>query len=372
LDNVLLSVSRDNLISAGSLSAYANNLQLVQTANRFNMARVKKFGYNLPTVLYDMVSDIAINGVAVPRTDTFIIQSIPDPIRSIIKRIGKHALKYALDCVKKGLGFIIRYKDLVKYSNEDLNFSGCLHAVLQDKVRMIHDHSSPSIKSVSEPLNSDITKESASEIYGKIEHPTIKSIITELLAFCRDNDIPLSMMRFTSMDVSNAFGKMKIKSEDVRFMPILIDELREIVLVRYMCSFGKSEYPFAYNIITKCLRLMISKVIRNGVVFIYVDDCFLFSYVDSAQDNLTVALKVHKDFLGDDAMNDDKSSSKPTIDGVAIGWYLNFETATISPSEKAMDKLKLTLFEILDSEALHWELQQVQSIVSLVIRYSVA
>jgi hypothetical protein len=73
MDNVLLSVSRDNLISAGSLSAYANNLQLAQTANRFNMARIKKFGYNLPTVLYDMVSDIAINGVAVPCSTCYYV-----------------------------------------------------------------------------------------------------------------------------------------------------------------------------------------------------------------------------------------------------------------------------------------------------------
>ena len=155
-------------------------------------------------------------------------------------------------------------------------------------------------------------------------------------------------------------------------MPILIDELRKIILVRFMCSFGKSEYPFAYNIISKCLRYLISIVIKNSVVFIYVDDCFLFSFVDSAQENLKAALKVHTDFLGLDAMNDEKSSKVPTIDGIAIGWYINFETATISPCAKAIDKLTLTLFEILDIEASHWELQQVQCIVSLVIRYSVA
>ena len=93
-----------------------------------------------------------------------------------------------------------------------------------------------------------------------------------------------------------------------------------------MCSFGKSEYPFAYNIISKCLCYLISRVIKNGVVSIYVDDCFLFSYVDSAEENLTAALKVHTEFLWDDTMNYDKSSKKPSIDGIAIGWYMNFET----------------------------------------------
>jgi hypothetical protein len=74
--------------------------------------------------------------------------------------------------------------------------------------------------------------------------------------------------------------------------------------------------------------------------FIDVDDCFLFSYVESAEDNMTAALKVHTEFLGDDATDDEKSSKKPSIDRIAIGWYMNFETATISSCGKVMDKLK--------------------------------
>ena len=78
LDNVYLSVARDSLMAAGSLSDFVCNLQLAQTADRFNITSVKKFGQDLPTDLYDKVSDIAINGVAVPRTESFISQLISE------------------------------------------------------------------------------------------------------------------------------------------------------------------------------------------------------------------------------------------------------------------------------------------------------
>ena len=67
-------LARDSLISAGSLSDFVYNLQLAQTAERFNITSVMKFGQDLPSDLYDMVADIAINGVAVPRTESFILQ----------------------------------------------------------------------------------------------------------------------------------------------------------------------------------------------------------------------------------------------------------------------------------------------------------
>ena len=371
IDDETLDGFRMALESAGSLSALAETLQEVSTRGRFNVSSVIEHGSDLPVELLEKLMRIAVGGVSVPRTESFVMQPEPGPMRPIIGRLGRFVYQYALECVEKGLGIVMRVQDLRRFSNEELNFSGNLHAVIQDKVRMIHDHSNCEDETI-EPLNSEATKVAARETYGPILHPTIESIVTRVLMLCEKLGIQTSELRFASIDVKNAFGKMKIAAKDVALMPILIDELRKLALVRFMCSFGKSEYPFGYDTFSKCLEWKINDVIDEGIADIYVDDCFLFSIFLRAHENLRKAIKVHHDLLGLDSLNEAKCTASPTIDGVLIGWYINLEKGILRPSEKAMDKLKLMLFVILDVEAIFWELRHVQGLVSLVIRYAKA
>lgn len=366
--NDLLDHARDRLKELGSLAAYAKEIQDTKAVLGFNIDRVNRAFKDCPTVDREACASIAINGMKIQPSETFICVPRSTTMRPLGRLLGNFYLQKAIKMVEEGTGLIFRESDLQEIcAHENLNFSNNAHSVFQDKPRFIIDCSN-AIEGA-EPLNGPHCKLQAQCEFGEIHHPTINKIISDLLAYCHVHNLKPRDMRFISCDVNNAFGKMKIHSESVRYTCVLVSEYPvKIVLVRYMCFFGKSEYPYGYNVITKCLRHKLKSII-HGTAEIYVDDAVAFSEKDHAEQDHRNMKDMHYDSIGIGALSEDKSKP-PSLTGDYIGWTIDLVAETIRPTEKAIDKLLFVFYVVIDDRAKRWLLKHVQALVSLTIRYS--
>jgi len=133
-------------------------------------------------------------------------------------------------------------------------------------------------------------------------------------------------------------------------------------LVRIKAFFGKSEFPYEYNILSKCLEHK-SQMIVHGITKINVDDLVAFSlntYAESDQEKLKL---LHTNLFGSTGLNVTKSKAIPSVQGDFIGWFWDLAAGTVRPKKAAIDKLKVTLFVIIDNTAEFWSLRQVQVLV---------
>jgi len=132
--------------------------------------------------------------------------------------------------------------------------------------------------------------------------------MTNLSVYVRLHNLNFNDMLMSFMDVKNAFGMMKIDPKDVCLIPVLILENPNIILVRTMCFFGKSEYPYAYNVISSCINKEI-KLIVHGTSDTYVDDTRIFSEKIFAIEDQEAGKSTITEGFGDKGICDDKSSS---------------------------------------------------------------
>jgi len=118
---------------------------------------------------------------------------------------------------------------------------------------------------------------------------------------------------------------MRVDADSVRYLGVY----PELILTRIKCFFGKPEFPYEYNIISKCLEHK-SKEIVFGVVRVYVDDLAVFSLYTEAEKNQEELRKLHTKLFGLRGLNDVKSKNKPSLQGEVIGWYWDLKAGTHS------------------------------------------
>ncbi len=284
------------------------------------------------------------------------------------KSLGKYYLQCALKSVQEGTGFILYEEDLMNICKEQLNFVHA-HCVFQDKPRFIMDCSNSVDKA--EPLNGPHSKEWAKTRYGELVLPTIEEFLLNILTYCKEQGLHSRQMRFIFLDVSNAFGKMPINPEYVRYCLVKVHSNPDIIHGRITAFFGKSEFPYQYNPISKCFDHK-GKEIVHGALVTYVDDTAACVEANHAIQDHADLKKLHEDVLGERGLNVEKSSKLPSLTGEWIGWYMDLDTVTVRPNDKAIDKLMFVFYVVIDVEAEHWDLHHVQAVVSLSIRYSKA
>lgn len=365
----LLNQAKSDLIRAGSFSLLVKERQKLTEADGFNVTRVVESLSGCPPFFFDRAIDIALNGVKIPITETFISQTYPNPLRDLGRRLGNKYLQFAIESVEEGTGILLRLEDLLNLCpDEEFHFGNSAHCVFQNgKARFIIDCSNAT--EGYEPLNTPWCKEWAKVNWGNLVLPTVEEICTDLSIFCEDNGYNLDQLRMILLDVSNAFGKMRIDAESVRYLGVLVHENPELVLARIKCFFGKSEFPYEYNDISKCLEHK-SQEIVFGVARVYVDDLAAFSLHTEADRNQEELKQLHTKLFGLRGLNDEKSKNKPSLQGEFIGWYWDLKAGTIRPKDSAVNKLLLLVYVIIDAEAVSWSLLHCQILVSLTIHYS--
>ncbi len=105
---------------------------------------------------------------------------------------------------------------------------------------------------------------------------------------------------------------MRIDAESVRLLGVLVHENPDLILARIKCFFGKSEFPYEYNVLSKCLEYK-SQEIVVGVVRVYVDDLAAFSLHTEAVQNQEDLKNLHTNLFGFRGLNDEKSKNKASF-----------------------------------------------------------
>jgi len=168
----LLNQAKSDLSKAGSFSALVKERQALTEIDGFNATRVEEFLSGCPPFYYERARDIALNGVEIPVTETFIPQPYPSPMRDLGRRLGKQYLKCAIESVGEGTGMLFRLEDLLfSCPEEQFHFGNNAHSVFQNgKARFLIDCSNA--QEGTEPLNTPWCKEWAKENWGKLVLPS--------------------------------------------------------------------------------------------------------------------------------------------------------------------------------------------------------
>jgi hypothetical protein len=142
-----------------------------------------------------------------------------------------------------------------------------LHVKMEpEKLRLLADSSNAPPDT--HALNSDSVHAQAIARYGPIKHPTIDEMIIMADVFLQAH--AHEEVELYKVDLASAFSLFSIHPRDVRKLGYqLTDNLLQFELTG---SFGNTQWPIVFNVITKILRRETNKRLRDGVNEMYVDD----------------------------------------------------------------------------------------------------
>ena len=203
----------NDLIRCGALIALIRERQVAAAPDRFNIDRVNKCFQHCGLDDLNRLRDIAVNGTRFVLPEGFVAQLQPNPMRNIYHRLGHCFDKHAIRLWRQGRVLLLPLSDLHLYGpiynlssdawwvGDTNKPAGCI----------LIDPSNP--KGEGWPLNTPEVKATAVERYGKLTLPTIKEIVSALLAYAKRRDYDLKNMRLFKLDISNAFGCLPVAPE---------------------------------------------------------------------------------------------------------------------------------------------------------------
>jgi hypothetical protein len=175
------------------------------------------------------------------------------------------------------------------------------------------------------PLNAKkFVRAAATQLWGGLANPTIAQIISILLEFAKSHSRDDFVM--WKVDVSGAYPQLKVNPDDAH---LLGSELvKGWIMVNHHGTFGLSVTPYAFEVISRLLRVIVSDELRvEGVAHFYTDDGIGFSSRALYQEHMAKAAKAIT-MMGQQAVNVEKSQhsdadSSRTL--VAIGCLFDLQ-----------------------------------------------
>jgi hypothetical protein len=169
-------------------------------------------------------------------------------------------------------------------------------------------------------------------------------------------------------DLRGAFSLLKFNPEDVHLMA---SRLRSgDIFVHLYGNFGWTGMPFAFEVVTRVLRVLISLVVF-GAILMYCDDLVGVSSRSTWRLDLLAAVAIITTLLGPNAEEPEKRRStedNPERSLVILGWDFILSHWTVDVAER--NRLKaLYLFWTTDLEA-PIDRHRMEALCSLAQRYS--
>jgi hypothetical protein len=123
-------------------------------------------------------------------------------------------------------------------------------------------------------LNSKEAKLASDKLYGRIEHPTLQDLVSQIIehydeARVLDPTVHWSELVMFKMDLAGAYTLISFDPDDV---PLMGFELTEERVIFFLCGiFGWSGTPAAFQVVTRACLFELRKLVV-GRVCMYVDD----------------------------------------------------------------------------------------------------
>lgn len=205
--------------------------------------------------------------------------------------------------------------------------------------------------------------EACKQMYGEIHHPTLQDLMRMVTAEAAKHG--WENLYLWKMDLKGAFNLLWFDPDAV---PLLAFPLaHELVAIHLVGLFGWSGMPFAFNLLTRALHVLVTAVIV-GCVMWYVDDCMGCSpSKKTAQSDMTAAHTAITQLAGDEAVAEDKNECGRALDW--IGWWVDLDTRSVSVSDRNLLKAGHAFFSC--DPARRLSRMQVERMASLASRISV-
>jgi hypothetical protein len=138
-------------------------------------------------------------------------------------------------------------------------------------------------------------------VWGRIEHPTIKSLVRMIVSFVTSRGVSLEEVILWKVDLKGAYTLLSFHDEDV---PSLMDENRVIF---FLCGvFGWSGTPAAFQVVTRAIKFEVNQLI-DGCVDMYVDDMLGVSMRAAVEKDVELATRVCKRLFNSECIADLKT-----------------------------------------------------------------
>jgi hypothetical protein len=214
-------------------------------------------------------------------------------------------------------------------------------------------------------LNCDSTKAAASQLWGKVRHPTIRSIVEQINAFathCEEKGRSLAECSLWKIDVKGAYTLQDYAIPDCA---LFMTQLLGGYVLIYTCGcFGFAGQPMAFDVITRALRWELRTILK-GVGEGYVDDFFGITLTDNLLHDMSAITSKVRALLDQNAINEAKSKHGRRME--IIGWDIDLDKKLVTIGERCLERA-LYGFIIAD-EFSPMPLKQLQRLGSWARRY---
>ena len=299
------------------------------------------------------------SGVRVDTADTFVPNRIPPPLRQkyiILQSPINKSMKKNHDAKKT---ILLPLSVLPRIP--DPHFS-IVHCNLEPKkLRVITD--STNAPEGTHPLNSVPVKLKAREKWGLIVPVDIETMVQKTKTFMLAN--PGAEYTIFKMDMADAFSLFSMHPDDVHLLGFLLTD--EILQFEVTGSFGKTDYPYVFNVFTNVVRREAALRVSEAVLDMYVDDVMGCSIKDQTASNLSKIKTFIEDVWGLGSVADSKTfTSDSTLEW--IGFDVDIQQETVRISERNRLKFIRILFSVDEDTGI--SVRDVMKISSYASRYT--
>ena len=235
----------------------------------------------------------------------------------------------------------------------------------KEEGRAIVDPSKGRGMTSNQAVNSEEGKAVMKERYGKIKHPTLETLVNQVLESVDEHGWEGCTMWLA--DLQGAFGQLYVKPEDAT---LLITALTDaICAIHINGTFGYTGTPFAFNPITRAIVNALRRKL-SGKASMYTDDIFGSCGIHQVESEKIICYKIVKDLLGEGGIVEggprDKYRSGREI--VCIGWHFDLNKRVVGIARKNFVKVFNEFYQ-LDVEA-PVSKRQVERLAGMASRYA--
>ena len=195
-------------------------------------------------------------------------------------------------------------------------------------------------------------------LYGPIKLPTIQELLLMVLQVADEHG--WESICLWKMDLQGAFNLLWINPDDT---PLLAFPLtNDLVVIHLVGIFGWLGMPFAFNVLSRTLLILILAVIK-GKAAMYVDDVMGCSALDNIDEDMAATHTAITGLAGDHSIAPDKVERGRSLE--FIGWIIDLNSRTITASPRIILKTTHALFSFhVDDRVSQLQLQRLASLLA--------
>ena len=315
---------------------------------------------------FHRILEFATTGISVPLPVGFRRCTVPPPLRTKYVQVAPAVNKLIHDQHQAGTVVLIPLDTALQIPG--IHFSQQHWTEKKDKAqgRIICDVANAADDG-STPLNGslgparDALRAEIEQKWGPIQHPTLPELMSMILSAA--DEFGWDDLILWKKDLQGAFNLLWFRPADVPHLAFLLTG--SLVVLHLAGMFGWVGMPFAFDVVTRCLRALVRSVIR-GKADMYVDDVMAVSPRYALHLDMQAAHTAICDLLGPKAVAPAKDESGRVLDW--IGWEIDLDSRLVTLSHRNFLRTTYAFF-FFDINA-PVSLQLVQRLASLASRCS--